>query len=142
MKRILCVALLLAALLSGCGNLTKAKSAADVQVAVFHQQLNNNESKAIVSAADSQLFDTWSRAETTDFLTVVHKKLGNVMNSQNTRWHIRMFNGETIVVLLQDTEFKKGYGRETFAFRVEGDKARLAGYSINSRDLTMKRDGF
>jgi hypothetical protein len=42
-----------------------------------------------------------------------------------------------MVTLNYATEFTRGRGTESFVFRVEGERAKLAGYHVNSMDLMM-----
>jgi hypothetical protein len=41
-------------------------------------------------------------------------------------------------VLTQTTTFEQGTGTEVFTFQMQGDKAVLVGYKINSKDLILK----
>lgn len=138
MRTILCSLLALVVLLAGCGNITKGKGAAQAQVAVFHKQFNDQKIDTIISSADSEMFQSTSKADATDFINVVHTKLGKVTDTKNVNWNIQQFNTTTTVTLVQNTKFEKGSGTETFTFRIKKGKACLAGYYVNSRDLIMK----
>lgn len=138
MKRLFSVSLVFIALLSGCGNMTKDIDTAKAQVAVFHNQLDSGEVNGIITAADQEMFSSTSKDEAAKFLTVVHNKLGRVTETKNMSWNVQTFNSQSRVVLVQDTKFEKGSGAETFTFIINGDKAQLAGYYVNSRDLIMK----
>ena len=131
MKRILCIAAALAAFLCGCGNISHNTGAAQTEVTTFHNRLNAKDFPAIISAADPTMFSATSKSDTTDFLKVVNKKLGKVTGSRTTRWNVQTFNGQTTVVLVQDTKFEKGSGTETFTVRMNNGKAQLLGYNVS-----------
>lgn len=131
-------ALMFMALLGGCGNVANNLSTAKAQVGVFHQQFNTQQFVAIEVSADSGLFKSTSRSQFVKMLSVIHKKLGRVMSSENTNWNIQAFNGDSTVNLQQSVKFEKGNAVETFAFRIKGQKAYLLAYNINSLDLLMK----
>jgi hypothetical protein len=68
----------------------------------------------------------------------IDSKLGKVQSSSITTWNVKTFNFVTTVVLVSDTQFELGAGTETFTFRVNGDKATLLGYNINSMDMMTR----
>ena len=139
MNKILCMGvILIAAFLSGCGNMMKGKAAAESQVSVFHERFNAENLWAIVAAAHSDMLKASPATQVTNFIGVVRRKLGKVTDSQEQSWKMNTFNGATTVVLVQNTTFEQGKGRETFTFRVQQDKANLLGYDINSQDLIMQ----
>jgi hypothetical protein len=74
----------------GCGNMTKGKSAAQSQIAVFHQRFNDQDLEAIVAAAHPDLLKESPKSEVINFLSVVRRKLGKVTNSENVNWNVRM----------------------------------------------------
>lgn len=68
----------------------------------------------------------------------VQRKLGKVTQTANAGFNVRTFNLTTSVVLTQTTTYEQGTGTETFTFQMEGDKAVLIGYNINSKELVLK----
>jgi hypothetical protein len=128
---------LIALALSGCGNMKQGKSAADAAVVDFHQKFNSQQMNAILDSASPRFFQVTPKATMANILTAVHNKLGNNVSSTTQTVNTQIFNGVTTVTLVQDTTFQKGKGTETFNFQIDGGKACLLGYNINSPDLIM-----
>jgi len=115
--------------LEGCG-MSSAKPKAEAAIGVFHQQLD-----AIWTSADEALRNSTSRDSFDKFMAAVHRKLGRVVKTENTTWSIGNYNLRTQVTLVQNTQFERGSGVETFLYFVRGEKVVLAGYNINSTEL-------
>ncbi len=137
MKRAL-LAILACLAVTGCGDMTKGKEAAESQVVTFHRQFNDEDLAAIVSAAHPDMFKGSSESEVTDFLGVVRSKLGKVTDAKTVGTVVRTVNGVMSAVLTLKVTFENGEGTETFTFLIENEKALLLGYNINSPDLIMK----
>jgi hypothetical protein len=140
MKRIL---LLLSFILAlsfavGCGGMFKGKQAAEQGVADFHKLYNDGKLVEIYTAGHPKLKSSTTEKEFLEFAGAVHRKLGKVIQTSNTRSDIRSHNFTTTVVLTQNTKFAQGQGTETFTFQMDGEKAILVGYNINSKDLILK----
>ncbi len=71
----------------------------------------------------------------TELLSAVSRKLGTKKSSTNVNWNINYHTSGTFVTLTQNTEFERGDAEEQFVYRIEEDKALLAGYHINSHAL-------
>ena len=125
---------IVALLLSGCGDMVNAKAIAESQIKTFHQQLSNNDINAILSSADPSM----PKAAGAQLLSTVIRKLGNVTNTRTVGGRTNFFNGRTLVTLVQETTFAHGKGTETFTYTIKSGKAVLAGYNINSMDLLLK----
>jgi len=138
MRYVVCIAAILAVLIGGCGNITKGKEAAEGQVVVFHQQFNNQDFNSITASAEPDMLSITPKPKVVDLFAAVYRKLGKVTSSQMTNWNLRTFNGETRVVLLENSKFEKGNATEQFVFRMRDGKAHLLSYNINSPDLIMK----
>jgi hypothetical protein len=124
--------------ITGCGNMTKGKAAAQSQVTAFHKLFNDQDFKTMVDSADPKMLKVTSKSQLTDLYSAIRRKLGKVTASKSVRWNVRTFNTMTTVVVVQNTTFEKGKGMETFTFRIKKEKASLLGYNINSQDLIMK----
>jgi hypothetical protein len=133
--------LLCAAGLAGCfsmsagGNIEKA---ADEQVSAFHKHLNRGDIDGLIAMAHPDLLKASSEEELRTIFTLVHDKLGAVMKSETVRSHYSSMTSGASAVVVKETTFANGKGTETFTFRMEGDKALLLGYNINSMDLLTK----
>ena len=131
-------ALSLVLLTPGCGNFFKGRKAAEQGVADFHKQYNDGQLEQIYLASDSKMKSATTQKEFLDFVAAVQRKLGKVTDTTEVGFNVSTYNFTTTVVLTQNTTFEQGKGTETFSFQINGDKAVLAGYHINSKDLILK----
>ena len=116
----------------------KGKQAAEQSVADFHKLYNDGKLAEIYSASHSNFKGATTEKQFLEFVGAVQRKLGKVTQTSNTGFKVRTFNLTTSVVLNQSTTFEQGTGTETFTFQMEGEKAILTGYNINSKDLILK----
>lgn len=123
---------------SGCGGMFKGKKAAEQSVADFHQLYNEGRLSEIYSAGHSKFKEATTEKQFLEFVSAVQRKLGKVTQTANAGFNVSTFNLATTVVMTQSTTFEQGTGREVFTFQMEGDKAVLVGYNINSKELILK----
>lgn len=119
-------------------SMSKDKGTAHQGVEKFHGQLNQERYHDIFAEAGEELQKAVSEEELTEFLSAVHRKLGNVKSSDPTGWHVNYTPSGTIVTLGYNSQFDEGKATEQFIWRVSGDKASLIRYDINSPDLITK----
>jgi hypothetical protein len=131
------IALLLASLLSSC-NPIKSSRSAEAAVVQFHTQLDKGEFADIYKATHPEFKKVSDEKSFTELLAAVHRKLGLVRSSEKSSWNVNSYNLKTNVILTYSTKFAEGTGTETFTYRIDGDKALLLGYNINSQDLITK----
>ena len=128
----------LALIASGCVGMFKGKKAAEQSVADFHAMYNDGKIAEIYAAGHSKLKAASKEKEFVEFVGAVQRKLGKVTQTSGAGFNVRTFNLTTTVVLTQSTTFEQGTGTETFTFEMNGEKAVLLGYNINSKDLILK----
>lgn len=73
-----------------------------------------------------------SRDRFIKLLTVFHSKLGSFKNGKTVGWNDNETTSGHFVTLNIDAAFEKGPGTEQFVFRVDGSRALLVGYHLNS----------
>lgn len=116
---------------------SKGKGAAEAAVAQFHNQYNAGQFHDIYSQAHEG-FRNASEANTTQFFEALKQKLGSVKQANQTSWHVNATTGGTMVTLAYDVEFTEGKGAEQFVFRVDGSRALLYKYHVESPLLITK----
>jgi hypothetical protein len=117
---------------------TKGKEISERAVAQFHNQFNAGQYHQIYAQSDEGFRKASSEADTLALFEAVRRKLGTVTNSNQTGWHVNATPGGTMVSLAYDVEFSEGKGIEQFVFHIDGDKALLFNYHINSPLLITK----
>jgi hypothetical protein len=114
------------------------QAAAEQAIKRFHAMFNDERYEEIYAALDPRFKEITSEQEMFEILQAVHIKLGKVTATTMTGGKASSYLTETQIVILQDTEFERGKGIETFTFFYADKKASLAGYNINSKDLILK----
>jgi hypothetical protein len=122
----------------GCRDLVKDKAAAENSIARFHQQCSDGKLDDIWQEAHVKFRSASAKEEYDAFLGAVLRKLGKVKSTSNAGWKVNSYNLTTTVLMTQQTVFEKGEGTESFTFEMEGGKAVLVGYNIQSMDLITK----
>lgn len=133
---IACIALAFAAL--GCGAMMKRKDAAEPAVAKFHQQLNDKQFAQIYAESGEKMKAVSTEQEMVEIFEAIHRKLGNVKNTTAGSFNVSSTTSGTFITITYETEFTEGKGSEQFVFELDGDKAILVGYHINSKELLIK----
>ena len=109
----------------------------DTQVTMFHRLLDAEDYAAIWKDAADDMHGATSETQLTKIFATVHRKLGKVVQTSQIGWRTNMTTNGTFAEVQMDTKFEKGKGQETFVFRQDGDRLKLAGYHINSSDMMM-----
>ena len=131
------VAFLIASLLVSC-NPIKSSHLAEAGVVQFHTQLDKGEFTNIYKATHPDFKKVSDEKSFTELLSAIHRKLGPVRTTEKASWNVNSHNLKTNVVLTYSTKFAEGTGTETFTYRIDGAKAVLLGYHINSQELITK----
>ena len=119
-------------------SLTKGKEIGEHAVVQFHNQFNAGQYHEIYAQSDEGFRKATTEADALALFEAVRRKLGTVKNSTQTRWHVNSTTGGTRVILAYDVEFSEGKGTEEFVFHINGDKALLFNYNVNSPLLITK----
>ena len=135
-RTFLVVAALMAAL---CGCSMSADTAiAEQGVPKFHEQLDAGRFDEIWDQAADELKKASPQPEFVEFLSAVHRKLGNTRSADKTGWNVNYQTSGSFVTLGYKTVFAEGDAQEQFVFRLQDKKALLVGYHINSMALITK----
>jgi hypothetical protein len=123
---------------SGCV-LFKAKKAGEQAVSDFHRLYNGGKFTEIYVNSHPELKSASTEKQFLEFLDTMQRNLGKVKDTSQAGYDVGASNHGTTVALGQDTTFEHGAGREEFTFKMDGEKAVLAGYNIRSKELVPKR---
>jgi hypothetical protein len=123
--------LALSALLAGCS------VGADVPLATnaaagFHRQLDAGKFAESYAAGAPELRGATTQQEWVQLLDAVHRKLGKFQSAAQTGWNDQMNTGGHFIVLTYQAKYERGAASEEFVYKIEGGKALLAGYHVNS----------
>lgn len=126
-------------LLSSCGASTKNVELAQQSVEQFHSQLDSERFTSLYAATDEKFHQATSESDFVKLLDAVHRKLGNVQQSNLRNTGVAWFAGQgATVTLVYETKFAQGTGMEKFIWHIKDDGAALYGYNINSNELVTK----
>jgi len=127
-----------AVIMTGCGGLIKAKAASEAAIHHFHQLLSDGKFEDIWEEASPKFRNASKKEKYDEFMSALQRKLGKVKSTSNVSWKVSTYNLTTTVLMTQKTVFEKGEGTESFTFEIDGDKAVLVGYNVQSMDLITK----
>lgn len=132
----------LLSLLCLIGLLQACSSAADTgkaeaAVAEFHTQLDQGQYADIYAQASDDFKKAATQADFAKLLGAVHRKLGAVKSSQKMNWRLNFGVGGETIALSYKTSFAGGDAQESFVYHMNGDRAELYGYNINSNALIV-----
>jgi hypothetical protein len=113
------------------------RAVAESGVAEFRRMMDAGRYREIYSGAAADFRQVSSEQTALRFLEMVGTRLGPVRQATQQGWNVNVGTGGHMVTLNYATEFTRGRGTESFVFRVEGERAKLAGYHVNSMDLMM-----
>jgi hypothetical protein len=125
-------------LLTGCEGLTKGKAASEAAIDHFHKLYSKGKLDDIWKEAHPKFRTASKKDKYDEFMGAVQRKLGKVTSTSNAGWTVNSYNLTTTVLMTQKTVFENGEGTESFTFEMDGKKAVLLGYNIQSMDLITK----
>jgi hypothetical protein len=129
--------LLLAVLLGGC-SFVEDKDRGERAVARFHELFGMTQYSEIYLDTTEGFREAATEAEFAEFMGAVQRKLGNVRESELTDIEVNWDSDGTTIWLSYDTAYELGKATEQFVWVMEGEKARLESYQIDSKELILK----
>jgi len=118
-------------LLASCSPAADTKSA-EQAVTAFHRAMDAQQYEPIYNSSDAQMKKAVSRDRFVKLLTVFHAKLGSFKNGKTVGWNDSATTSGDYVTLNRDAVFERGPATEQFIFRMDGNRASLVGYHVNS----------
>ena len=129
-------AILLSTCLAAC-SASKDVDIATAAIAQFRELMAAHKFEQIYSESADDLKKSTTEQSLTRLLDAVDRKLGTFKSAQSNGWSVNYNTSGSSVTMKFNTQFEKGTGVETFAYRISGGKALLAGYQINSADMMI-----
>ena len=129
--------LALAVLLGGCSFAEDGDRVARA-VARFHQLFGASQYAEIYADATEGFREAATEAEFVEFLGAVRQKLGNVRACERTGLEVTWEGDATSVWLSYETAYELGFATEQFVWVLDGEKARLDAYQIDSKELILR----
>ena len=106
-------------------------------IEMFHFDLDQAYYAQIWKSTASEMRTSTTEPDLTKFLTAVHKKLGQVAQTQQMGVNVNYNTAGTYITVTMHTRFQHGTGDETFVFRSKDNDVRLVGYHVASNDMMM-----
>ena len=119
-------------------NWAQGKDAAEKGVEQFHNQLNAGQFKEIYAQADESFKSAAKEEDAIALFDAVKRKLGDVKKASPMGFFANTNTSGTFVTLTYETEFSEGKATEKFIFKINGEKALLYNYNIDSSLLITK----
>ena len=129
--------LVLAVLLGGC-SFAEDKGRGERAVARFHHLFALSEYSQIYADTTEGFREAATEAEFVEFMGAVRRKLGNVRACELTGLEVNWDGEGTSLWLSYHTAYELGEATEQFVWVIEGEKALLESYQIDSKDLILR----
>jgi hypothetical protein len=104
----------------------------------FHAQLNAEQYQQIIDQSDNEFKNSVGELKAREYLSAVRAKLGKIEGTVLKNWTANNENNRTLIAVIYETKFERDNAREEFIGRVEGGKAFLFRYNLDSRTLVIK----
>jgi len=138
MTRIAMAALAAGLLVGGC-SMKEDMAAGDKAVAAFHQALDAGQFQQIWAGSAPDMKAATPQDRLVALLDAVHGGLGRFKSGSQVGFNDNVSTGGHVLSLAYQSQYEKGPAQEQFVFRIEGGKAVLAGYHINSDALIVRQ---
>ncbi|MFL6856701.1 MAG: hypothetical protein ACJ8EB_02200 [Allosphingosinicella sp.] len=127
-----------AALLLAACSVDGDLAAADAAVAGFHADLDRGAFAQIYNAASPEMKAVTNGPDLVRLLALVHARLGAFKRGARIGWNDSRTTSGHFVNLNYRAAYEKGAAEESFVFRLDGGRAALAGYHIDSPAFTAR----
>ena len=129
--------LLVAVLLGGC-SFAEDTDRGERAVARFHLLFGASRYTEIYVDTTESFREAATEAEFVEFLGAVRRKLGNVRACERTGLEVNWDGDATTIWLSYHTAYELGDATEQFVWVLDGEKTRLDGYQIDSKELILR----
>jgi hypothetical protein len=121
--------LALSVLADGCA---KSRETAEMGTQAFRRRAANGEFTSIYREAALEFQKSTTEADFAKLMDGIGRKLGAWQSSKPPAWKVFSGMGGRTVTFGYASQFEKGPANEEFIWRIQGGRAILAGYHINS----------
>jgi len=116
--------------------MVQGRRLSEVAVRHFHEQFNNGQYADIWEQGEDE-FRNMGQPELIEFLSAVHRKLGNSRSESLSNINVTVNTNGTFIVTQYFSNFEQGSAMETFTWKKHGQQLKLYGYNINSKALIL-----
>jgi hypothetical protein len=131
------VAAMAAALLGGC-SMKADMDAGGKAIAAFHQAVDAGQYQKVWTDSAQDMKGATPEPRLTALLDVVHRKLGRFKAGSQIGFNDNVSGAGHVLTINYQAQYEKGPADEQFVFRLDGGRALLAGYHINSDALILQ----
>ena len=124
-------------LFAGCADPTQGKEIAEPEVAKFRALMQAREFARLYDSTGDEFKAATSREQGIALFSAVHRKLGPLESARQVNSAVNT-RDVTTVVLIYASDYRDGDATETFTYQVEGGKAQLVGYNIQSLEMLIR----
>lgn len=133
------MAALAAGLLGGC-SMKEDMAAGDKAIAAFHQALDAGQFQQIWAQSAPDMKAASPQDRLTALLDAVHRGLGRFKSGSQIGFNDNVSTGGHILTIAYQAQYEQGPATEQFVFRIDGGRALLAGYHVNSDALLVRHE--
>jgi hypothetical protein len=139
MTRIAMPALAGVLLLGGC-SMKEDMAAGDKAVAAFHQALDAGRFQQIWAQSAADMKATTAQDRLVALLDTAHRNLGRFKSGSQIGFNDNVSTGGHMLTVNYQAQYERGPATEQFVFRIDGGRALLAGYRVNSDALVVRQE--
>lgn len=125
-----------AMLLAGC-SMGQDASTTEKAIGSFHAQINAGQFDAVYAASAEEMKTTTSQVVFDRMMSAIHRKLGAFKSGKVLGWNDNLTANGHLLTLNYAADYDSGAADENFVYRVDGDRATLIGYHVNSQALLL-----
>lgn len=116
-----------------CGDAERAS--AEDAVRAFHDHFNAGAFDIVYAAASPEFRAATRQEDWVSLLEAIRRKAGRFETANQDSWFLNSGSAGTTVTVTYTSKFERLSAMERFSWRIEGKKAVLLGYRIDSPDL-------
>ncbi|MBV9929753.1 MAG: DUF4019 domain-containing protein [Alphaproteobacteria bacterium] len=124
------------ALLAGC-SMKADMDAGSKAIAAFHRDVDAGQYQKVWAESATDMKGSTPADRLAALLDAVHRKLGRFRSGSQVGFNDNVSGAGHTLSVTYEARYEKGAATEQFVFRMDGNRALLAGYHINSDALIL-----